>query len=427
MADLPAGSLSEADVQRVRDGLAEYPTLARRLVTADGTGLTAFIPIEEKDVAAGVAGDIERLSEELRASGATEYYVAGLPLAEDAFGQDMLVQMAVLAPLSGLLIFALLIALFRRLLLVLIAMAVAMVTVIWTMGLLIGTGFTVHIMSSMIPIFLMPIAILDSVHVLSEVSDRYRPERGKAATIRSVYADLFAPLTFTTITTMVAFASLAIAPIPPVRVFGILVAVGVAIAWLLTMLLIPAAAALIRGDRLEQADSGAFVFPTRVLTAVVHRIGRFATGAAVPISVAFVLVTIAIAPGLALITVNDNPVRWFRSGSEIRQATNVFAEQFGGAFNASFVLSVSEPADLLEGDTVRAVAGLNEHWGELDGVGSSLSYVDIDPTGTRDPQLGPAALLPSLITPEFDRANLQLLLRDGDNQAMQRVVDATDE
>ena len=40
---------------------------------------------------------------------------------------------------------------------------------------LIGMGFTVHIMSSMIPIFLMPIAVVDSVHVLSEFADRHRP------------------------------------------------------------------------------------------------------------------------------------------------------------------------------------------------------------------------------------------------------------
>ena len=48
-------------------------------------------------------------------------------------------------------------------------MIVAMVSVIFTMGLLIVTGNTVHIMSSMIPIFIMPIAVLDSVHILSRV------------------------------------------------------------------------------------------------------------------------------------------------------------------------------------------------------------------------------------------------------------------
>jgi hypothetical protein len=51
-------------------------------------------------------------------------------------------------------------------------MLVAMFTVVWGMGLLIGMGYTAHIISSMIPVFLMPIAVLDSVHILSDFYDR---------------------------------------------------------------------------------------------------------------------------------------------------------------------------------------------------------------------------------------------------------------
>ena len=80
----------------------------------------------------------------------------------------MFIQMGLLAPLAGMLIFLLMLYFFRKLILVVAAMLVAMLSVIWTMGLLTDTGFTLHIMSSMIPIFLMPIAVLDSIHILSE-------------------------------------------------------------------------------------------------------------------------------------------------------------------------------------------------------------------------------------------------------------------
>jgi len=137
------------------------------------------------------------------------------------------VQMALLAPLAGLLIFLLMWWFFRRLTLVASAMAVAMLTVICAMGLLIGTGFSLHIMSSMIPVFLMPIAILDSIHVLSEFFDRYPRHRNREAALHEVYQELFVPLTYTSVTTAVAFASLMLVPIPPVRRFGGFVAVGV--------------------------------------------------------------------------------------------------------------------------------------------------------------------------------------------------------
>jgi predicted RND superfamily exporter protein len=108
------------------------------------------------------------------------------------------------------------------------------------MGLLIGLGFTVHIMSSMIPIFLMPIAVVDSVHLLSEFADRYPHLGDRAKTIRVVMDDLLTPMYYTSLTSAAGFASLALAPIPPVRVFGVFVAVGIVLAFLLTITFIPA-------------------------------------------------------------------------------------------------------------------------------------------------------------------------------------------
>ena len=69
-------------------------------------------------------------------------------------------------------------------------MIVAITTVIITMGLLIGFGFPVHIMSSMIPIFLMPIAVLDSIHILSEFFDKYHLYNDRKKTINFVLEEL---------------------------------------------------------------------------------------------------------------------------------------------------------------------------------------------------------------------------------------------
>jgi len=65
-------------------------------------------------------------------------------------------------------------------------MLVAMLSVVWTMGLLTGTGFTLHVISSMIPIFLMPIAVLDSIHILNEFFERYPKSRDRRTALRAV-------------------------------------------------------------------------------------------------------------------------------------------------------------------------------------------------------------------------------------------------
>jgi predicted RND superfamily exporter protein len=51
---------------------------------------------------------------------------------------------------------------------------------------------------------------------------------------------LFQPMLFTSITSAIGFASLALTPIPPVQVFGLCVAFGILLAFLMTITFIPA-------------------------------------------------------------------------------------------------------------------------------------------------------------------------------------------
>lgn len=75
-------------------------------------------------------------------------------------------------------IFLLLYFFFRKLSLTVLPMIIATFSVVITMGFMIGLGFKIHIMSSMIPVFLMSIAVVDSIHILSEFFDSYTAEKG---------------------------------------------------------------------------------------------------------------------------------------------------------------------------------------------------------------------------------------------------------
>ena len=202
--------------------------------------------------------------------GTEEYHITGLPAAEDRFGVEMFLQMGIAAPLAGLIIFLLMWFFFRSVTLVLSPMIVAMATVIATMGLLIGLGYTVHIMSSMIPIFLMPIAVVDSVHILSEfgrsLSARKEPRTdhppGDGKPLYS-YA-----LHVADVRGRVCFAR--IPPIPPVQVFGSFVAVGIVLAFLLTITFIPAFVSLMSDARIRKLR------PERELQEH-HRLARWLT------------------------------------------------------------------------------------------------------------------------------------------------------
>ncbi|NIY45880.1 MAG: MMPL family transporter, partial [Gemmatimonadetes bacterium] len=197
----------------IRADVAENPFLHEKIASADGTAVALYVPIERKDMSYRIAADIrEILDRELLPGQA--YHLAGLPVAEDTFGDEMFIQMAIVAPLAFMLILLIVLALFRQLAFLVPIGFTAMLSVVWAMGLLIGMGFTVHIMSSMIPVFLMPIAILDDVHILSEFFDRYRVLGDKRRAVLEAMRPLYKPMLYTSLTSAVGFASLALADIP---------------------------------------------------------------------------------------------------------------------------------------------------------------------------------------------------------------------
>ena len=222
--------VDDAGAKAIEQSISRLPLLYDTLVAETRKAAAIYVPIADKNESYRIAEDIRATISKMGSQ--QQWYITGLPVAEDQFGVEMFIQMGISAPLAGLMIFILLFLFFRSLPLIIAPMIVAMATVIVTMGIMIGMGFTVHIMSSMIAIFLMPIAVVDSVHILSEFSDRYKPGESAGEVISKVVSHLFTPMLYTSITSSVGFFSLMLTPIPPVQIFGAFVGFGILFAFL---------------------------------------------------------------------------------------------------------------------------------------------------------------------------------------------------
>jgi len=345
----------------IKEAALRLPMLRGTVVSEDGDSVALYVPIESKDQS-------HRISEEIEAiiagfgDNSDEFYITGLPVAEDTFGVEMFKQMAVSAPLAALVILLLMWWFFRSFALVLSPMIVAMTTVTITMGALIASGFTVHIMSSMIPIFLMPIAVVDSVHLLSEFVDIYPKTGDRKAAIKEVVGHLFAPMLYTSLTSAAGFLSLTLTPIPPVRVFGVFVALGIGVAFVLTILFVPAYIAALPEKRLaallsakRDASEGGLL--GRVVEAVGAKSLRFAK----PILLVTVAAIAISGYGISQININDNPVRWFKPSHKIRVADRVLNQELAGTYMAFLIMKQDTDAKteiLAAGD--RALEGASE-------------------------------------------------------------------
>lgn len=352
MARLPE---TEEDAQGIADKAMNLPFLKDTLVSGDGKAMALYIPITSKNISYRVASQLK--DKIATFDGTDQYYITGLPVAQDTFGVEMFIQMAISAPLAMLLIFLLMWYFFKKVTLVIAPMVVAMVSVILTMGLLVMTGHTVHIMSSMIPVFIMPIAVLDAVHILSDFFDAYPRYKDRRKVVDHVMTELSRPMFFTTLTTAAGFGSLAFTPIPPVQVFGVFIATGVLLAWVFTVTLVPAYIMLMKEESLEGFGiAEEDVSPTctfgesSFLACLLQKTGLFTYRHAKLVLAGVLLLTGVAGYGISKIQINDNPVKWFSESHDIRVADKELNARFAGTYMGYLELS---PQDDLKAQFAR--------------------------------------------------------------------------
>jgi len=438
----------------IRDEALDNPMFRGSLVSEDGRALCLYIPIEKKNMSYRISKDIQKILKSY--AGDKKYYITGLPVAEDTFGVEMFKQMAISAPLAGLIIFLLMLWFFKKIGMIIAPMILAVVTILITMGLLIGFGFPVHIMSSMIPIFLMPIAVLDSVHILSEFFDKYPRFKNKEKTLLFVMDELFTPMLYTSLTSAVGFFSLSFSPIPPVQAFGVFVAIGVMVAWFLTITFIPAYISLISENSLKDFGHGALKneshvgFMDRALVAI-NRFTLHRFRAIIIFTICLVMISLF---GISKIQVNDNPIRWFNKNHQIRVADKVLNEHFSGTYTAYLVFDAQDKEGEVfkEPQMLEFIDGLSDYLIAKGDVGKVTTLADVVKKvhyellgGNKEYNVIPKTKnavsqclmsyenshkpddLWHMTTPDYSKVNIWLQLKSGDNKDTSRVVAQVDD
>jgi predicted RND superfamily exporter protein len=446
---LMAGEIStQADADYILGRIRTNPVLRGKLASDDGKAIALFIPIKAKDMSARIAKEISDITNRL--GGGAKYHIAGLPVAQDSFGSQMFAQMAFAAPATFLIIFLLLLMFFRNMKIIIAPMVVAVMAVVWAMGLLILTGNTVHIMASMIPIFLIPIAVLNSIYIISEFHAHYKKNKHKDAAIRHSINELFVPMLFVSSTAAVGFLALAATPIPPVQVFGIFVGFGTMVAWFLSLMVNPAIGMLISEKTLHRfANADDAHGP---LSRILHFLRDFSARHNKGVIAAAMVVVVISAIGLSLIQVNDNPVKWFKKSHPIRQADMAMNEHLAGTYMNYMVFSGSDPDDMKRPEVESYIEGMQRDLEKEPIVGATTGLTDIvkkvrfELYGADSSKLalpksqdeiaqmlfmfemsgGNPDDLFKFVTREYDQANLWVQLRDGDNQAVSKVIDRAD-
>ncbi len=434
---------SPAELEAFRKALLENPLFVNRIVSADETTTAVYVPIDPKSNGKQIADAIRSLLP--RDPGQDRFYIAGDPVARDTFGTEMFRQMALFSPVAGMIMCLLLWLMFRSAALVAANMAVTMVSIVWSMGLLIGLGYPVHIMSSMSPIFLMAIAT-DSVHIFNEFAFRFPETKSKRQAILETMSAVGGPVFYSDVTTAAGFASLATAPIIPVKIFGLVIAFGTLVILLLSFTLVPAILALLPERSIPRASAGAKGEGPAGLV----RFGAFCVRHGKSIAVMGTVLLAVAGVGLALLRVNNNMVHWFKPNSEVRTADRVMNAHLGGTSLGYLVVQGRAEDAIKDPAMLRGIENLQRELEKDPRVGKTFSVADYvkrinrvlhgdAPAFDRVPDtagevgqylflFGTSAKpsdLDNVVDYPFQRANVQVQLKSWDAGVMRDVIRRT--
>ncbi len=433
----------QAQVDKLIKRVEDHPVLKNMILNRGSGGIALFVPIKEKSH----SYQVRQLAHKFWADqpeSAGKIHVTGLPVAETTFGVQMFYQMATSAPLAFIVIGLLMLLFFRSFSLVFWSLLQAVVTVVWIMGSLIGLGYTVHIMSSMIPIFLLPVAVVDSIHILSDFSDRSHSESNNREVLAEVYEDIFYPILFTSLTSAAGFISLAMTGIPPVQVFGVAVGVGILLAFLTTITVIPAGARLWTPhpeSRGKESWIGQLVHCSDECGCLARDYPK------IVISLGLIIVLAGLY-GMSLIQVNDNPTRWFHEQHPIRQADRYLNQAFVGSYPAYLVLEKSkggwyEPQSLQRLEKLQTKIQALPNVGKVTTISGIVNKIHRElhagQVKTQFPDTARAVQqylflfqnsgnpqdLFRLISSDGNKVNIWFNLKSGDNRIMARVKEMT--
>ena len=281
-----------------------------------------------------------------------------------------------LFPVVCLLLILTVYVLFRKLWPALVSTSIAIVAVIWTMGIAVWLDPEVSIMLAAIPAVILIISFSDVIHLCSAYLLELEKTSDKTEAILRSAEDVGKACIYTSITTFVGFLALAVVPTPIFRKLGILLGLGVGIALLLAMTLFPILLSFLRPENTSR--SGIASVSQDLLDRFLSLTQRISLSAPWLIIVFFAgLLGVSIF-GISKITVENDIALRLGENNPVRRDTAYFTEHFAGTNVLDLYLQSEKDGGLLEPKAFEAIVELEKKLvNELTEVDSAASFATI--------------------------------------------------
>ncbi|WP_438273172.1 efflux RND transporter permease subunit [Vibrio vulnificus] len=353
--------LTAERVAKVRTIAMSEPLLVNALVSEKGDvaviNITMQMPgVDETAEVNEVVAYVEQMLSHYRAQYPdVTIYKAGIIAMNHSFAMAAQNDSATLVPTMLLVILVFLTLMLRSFLSVLATLVVIIGAIVATLGIVGWAGMFLHVASVNVPTLIMTLAVADCVHVIASMRHFMRQGMPKSQAIHRSVTLNFVPIIITSVTTAIGFLMMNMSDSPVLRDFGNLSALGVMIACVLSVSLLPALLNLlpVRFSAKQKGQSSSSDFMDKLADLVVHR-----RNVLLPLSI------VVIAGSAALIPynkVNDESVKYFDTSSEFRQAADFMEQRISGMTTMSIAIKTHQSQGIASPEFL-AVLGEFTHW-----------------------------------------------------------------
>jgi predicted RND superfamily exporter protein len=231
--------IQSIDIVVIKNQLLSDPFIRNVLVDSSFSVTAFYIELDDETNSYFIRNQVINDLPSVLDSYPYDFRIAGIPYFRNQYVNMLNSEIILYISISSLFIILLLWFIFRNVRGVLIPMSIVWLTILFTVAIIVITGGYFEILSSSIAPILLCVGVADSIHLLAKYQDSRLNGMSPGSSLRETIIILGSATFLTSITTAIGFGTLLTSSVIPMQRFGIYTAIGVLVAFLITIFLLP--------------------------------------------------------------------------------------------------------------------------------------------------------------------------------------------
>ncbi len=308
--------------------------------------------------------------------------LAGSPVVTSTVKKTMRSDMMLFLRLAVVVIGVFLFCMFRRVSAVVYPLLVVILSLISTLAMMSLLGIAIKMPTMILPSFILAVGVGDSVHVLSMFFQKFQQLKDKEKALKAAMGHSGLAIIMTSLTTAAGLASFSGADIAPVADLGIFSSMGVLLALLYTIILLPVLISLtpLRTKKLSDQEVG-LAESNSIMGKLMDFFTDFSTRNNKAVLVFFLALIIGSGVGISRLHFSHNVLSWLPVTMPVLKATDTIDQNLRGSVTMELVLDTGRENGLYDPAVLNNIEKLSREL-EVGGnfsiaVGKVMSVVDV--------------------------------------------------